>query len=79
MPVSCGARDFGAIEDEALMSLRRQGAMHLFRVILLVNYLDPGPSFHEELPGLQNEAAASGRHHVNGDGPIPGTPKSCAT
>lgn len=53
--------------------------MHLFRVILLVNDLDPGPSFHEELPGLQNEAVSSGRHHVNGYGPIPGTPKACAT
>lgn len=53
--------------------------MHLIRVILLANDLDPGPSFHEELPGAQNEAVSSGRHHVNGDGPIPGTPKACAT
>ena len=61
------------------MSLCRQSAMHLFRVILLVNGSDPGPSFHEDLPGLLNEAVSSGRHHVNGYGQIPGTPKACAT
>lgn len=60
------------------MSLRTQSAMHLFRVILLVNDLEPGPSFHEELLGLQSERVSSGRHHVNRDGLILRTPKACA-